>query len=108
MRALAARNAASPRSGSLFCWLIWLLAVEGVPQLREYSSGASRKRVPSSWTEVQPGDLTLHGVPRTRSRGMTQRLRGSTAATAAGALAVAIVLAVVLAGHRDDFAQALR
>ena len=39
---------------------------------------------------------------------MTQRLRGSTAATAAGALAVAVVLAFVLAGHRDDFAQALR
>ena len=39
---------------------------------------------------------------------MTQRLRGSTAATAAGALAVAGVLAFVLAGHRDDFAQALR
>ena len=39
---------------------------------------------------------------------MTQRLRGSTAATAAGALAVALVLAFVLAGHRDDFAQALR
>ena len=39
---------------------------------------------------------------------MTQRLRGSTAATAAGALAVAVVLAFVLAGHRADFAQALR
>src|SRR4051795_10028621 len=39
---------------------------------------------------------------------MTQRLRGSTAATAAGALAVAAVLTVVLAGHRDDFSQALR
>src|SRR4051794_10871122 len=39
---------------------------------------------------------------------MTQRLRGSTAATAAGATAVGVVLAVALAGHRDDFAQALR
>ena len=35
---------------------------------------------------------------------MTQRLRGSTAATAVGALAVAGVLVVALAGHRDDFA----
>lgn len=39
---------------------------------------------------------------------MTQRLRGSTAATAAGALGVCAVLTVALAGHRDDFAQALR
>jgi uncharacterized membrane protein YbhN (UPF0104 family) len=39
---------------------------------------------------------------------MTERLRGSTAATAAGATAVGVVLAVALAGHRDDFAQALR
>ena len=39
---------------------------------------------------------------------MTQRLRGRTAATAAGALAVAAVLIVALAGHRDDFAEALR
>jgi uncharacterized membrane protein YbhN (UPF0104 family) len=39
---------------------------------------------------------------------MTQRLRGSTAATAAGALGVGAVLAVALAGHRDDFEQALR
>jgi uncharacterized membrane protein YbhN (UPF0104 family) len=40
--------------------------------------------------------------------GMTKRLRGSTAATAAGALLVAVVLAVALAGHRGDFAQAVR
>jgi uncharacterized membrane protein YbhN (UPF0104 family) len=40
--------------------------------------------------------------------GMTQRLRGSTAATAAGAVAVAVVLGFALAGHRDDFEQALR
>ena len=39
---------------------------------------------------------------------MTQRLRGSTAATAVGALAVAAVLIVALAGHRDEFAEALR
>jgi uncharacterized membrane protein YbhN (UPF0104 family) len=39
---------------------------------------------------------------------MTQKLHRSTAATAAGALAVVAVLAVALAGHRDDFAQALR
>ena len=39
---------------------------------------------------------------------MSQRLRGSTAATAVGALLVGVVLAVALAGHRDDFAQALR
>jgi hypothetical protein len=39
---------------------------------------------------------------------MTQRLRGSTAATAAGALGVAAVLGFALAGHRDDFAEALR
>ena len=39
---------------------------------------------------------------------MTQRLRGSTAATAAGALVVAVVLGFVLAGHRDAFSQALR
>ena len=39
---------------------------------------------------------------------MTQRLRGSTAATAAGALGVAAVLGLALAGHRDDFAEALR
>ncbi len=38
---------------------------------------------------------------------MTQRLRGSTAATTAGALGVAVVLGVALAGHRDDFAEAL-
>ena len=39
---------------------------------------------------------------------MTRRLRGSTAATVVGGLAVAAVLAFALAGHRDDFAQALR
>jgi hypothetical protein len=39
---------------------------------------------------------------------MTQRLHRSTAATAAGALGVGAVLAIALAGHRDDFAQALR
>ena len=39
---------------------------------------------------------------------MTQRLRGSTAATAVGALGVGAVLAAALAGHRDDFEQALR
>ena len=39
---------------------------------------------------------------------MTHRLHRSTAATAAGAVGVAAVLAVALAGHRDDFAQALR
>ena len=39
---------------------------------------------------------------------MTQRLRGSSAATAVGALGIGAVLAVALAGHRDEFAQALR
>jgi uncharacterized membrane protein YbhN (UPF0104 family) len=38
---------------------------------------------------------------------MTHKLHRSTAATVAGALAVVAVLAVALAGHRDDFAQAL-
>ena len=39
---------------------------------------------------------------------MTQRLRGSTAATAVGAVGVAVILGVALAGHRDDFAASLR
>ena len=39
---------------------------------------------------------------------MTQRLRSSTAVTAVGALGVGAVLAYALAGHRDDFAEALR
>src|SRR5215218_6744858 len=39
---------------------------------------------------------------------MSKSLRGRTAATAVGALIVGAVLAVALAGHRDDFAQALR
>jgi uncharacterized membrane protein YbhN (UPF0104 family) len=39
---------------------------------------------------------------------MTKRLRGSTAATAAGAVGVAAVLTVAVAGHRHDFEQALR
>ena len=38
---------------------------------------------------------------------MAHTLHRSTAVTAAGALAVVAVLAVALAGHRDDFAQAL-
>ena len=38
---------------------------------------------------------------------MAHTLHRSTAVTAAGALAVVAVLAVVLAGHRDDFTQAL-
>ena len=58
-------------------------------------------------TEAQPGELILHAF-RGKGPGMTQRLRGSTAATVAGALVVAGVLGFALAGHRDDFAQALR
>jgi hypothetical protein len=38
---------------------------------------------------------------------MAHTLHRSTAVTAAGAVAVVAVLAVALAGHRDDFAQAL-
>src|SRR3954464_7409479 len=73
---------------------------------------AGRLRAPvGKWgtlagSEVQPGNLTPTRC-EARSR-MTQRLRGSTAATAAGATAVGVVLAVALAVHRDDFAQALR
>jgi uncharacterized membrane protein YbhN (UPF0104 family) len=39
---------------------------------------------------------------------MIKSLRGRTAATAVGALAVAAALAVALAGRRDEFAQALQ
>src|SRR5215218_3016920 len=39
---------------------------------------------------------------------MSKSLRGRTAATAVGALIVAGVLAVALAGRRDEFAQAVR
>src|SRR3954451_6819515 len=92
MRCFAAFHAASPRGGP---WGSSLMRPpDCVGALRKQRSPSVLRR-PLGWR---------HGDERFLSR----TGRGSAAATVVGALAVAALLAVVLAGRRHEFAEALR